>query len=128
MRAPRLSHHEGAMADIGWFAELLKETLSGVGFFEDYVQLHFNLHPLLNIYSSVLVTVDGAGRASGEPGFADALLGQMRKKVADVQIEAERCIAIRFKDGSAVSFSTKPPKGSRAAFTLFTAGGAIHEE
>ena len=67
------------MAEVEWFAELLKETLSGVGFFVDYVQLHFNLNPLLNIYTPVVVAVNGTNRSSGQPEFANALIGQIRK-------------------------------------------------
>ena len=115
------------MAEAGWFAPLTRESLSGVGFFADYVQLHFNLNPLLNVYTSIRVTTDGASRKTGEAGFAEALLGQMSKRVAKVTIEPERCISIHFKDDSVVSFETARHSGLAQSFTLFTNAGVYEE-
>lgn len=115
------------MADVDWFADLLKESLSGVGFFADYVQLHFNLNPLLNVYTPVRVTVDGSTSASGEPDFPRALLGQMHKRVAKVTIQPEESIAIHFRDGSVLSFATARRAGLTEAFTLFTSAGVYEE-
>ena len=115
------------MSDVGWFADLLKESLSGVGFFADYVQLHFNLNPLLNVYSPIRVTMDGTSSATGEAGFPDALLGQMHKRVAKVTIEPGECIAIHFRDGSVISFPTAQKAGLSEAFTLFTNAGVREE-
>jgi len=115
------------MAEVEWFAELLKETLSGVGFFVDYVQLHFNLNPLLNIYTPICIRVDGATRSSGERDFAPTLIGQIRKAVARVTIEPEESISIHFKDKSVVAFSTRREHATPEAFTLFTAGGVFEE-
>ena len=115
------------MSDVGWFADLLKESLSGVGFFADYVQLHFNLNPLLNVYTPIRVTVDGTTAATGEAGFPQALLGQMHKRVAKVTIELEESISIHFRDGSVLAFATAQKAGRAEAFTLFTNAG-VHEE
>jgi hypothetical protein len=115
------------MAEVEWFAELLKETLSGVGFFVDYVQLHFNLNPLLNIYTPVVVAVNGTNRSSGQPEFANALIGQIRKAVVRVAIEPEDRISIHFRDASTVSFSTRSERSVSEAFTLFTESGVYEE-
>jgi hypothetical protein len=115
------------MADTGWFADLLKESLSGVGFFADYVQLHFNLNPLLNVYSPIRLTVDGATRSTGEDDFPRALVGQMHKRVAKITIEPEECIAIHFRDGSILAFATAKKAGLAEAFTLFTKSGVYEE-
>jgi len=115
------------MADVGWFADLLKESLSGVGFFADYVQLHFNLNPLLNVYSPMRVTVDGSSAASGDSDFPRALLAQMQKRVAKVTIEPEESISIHFRDGSVLAFATAEKAGLAEAFTLFTNAGVYEE-
>jgi len=115
------------MAETGWFMPLTRESLSGVGFFADYVQLHFNLNPLLNVYTPIRVTVDGTSRSTGQEGFADALLGQMNKRVAKVTIEPERCIAILFKDDSVISFETTKNPAFPQSFTLFTNAGVFEE-
>jgi hypothetical protein len=114
------------MADVAWFADMLKESLSGVGFFADYVQLHFNLNPLLNVYSPIRVTVDGTAAATGDADFPSALLGQMHKRVAKVTIGTDE-IAIHFRDRSVLSFATAQKAGLAEAFTLFTNAG-VHEE
>jgi hypothetical protein len=115
------------MAEAGWFAPLTRESLSGVGFFSDYVQLHFNLNPLLNVYTPIRVTMDGSSWKTGEAGFADALLGQMNKRVAKVMVEPERCISIHFKDDSVVSFETARNSAFPQSFTLFTNAGVFEE-
>ncbi|HTR02484.1 MAG TPA: hypothetical protein VMN82_04745 [Thermoanaerobaculia bacterium] len=115
------------MAEIAWFDALLEETLSGVGFFVDYVQLHFNLNPLLNVYTPILVTARGATQATGDPGFANALLGQMKKRVARVSIEAQKNIAIHFADASTLSFATAKDGAFPESFTLFTDVGIFEE-
>jgi hypothetical protein len=115
------------MSDVGWFADLLKESLSGVGFFADYVQLHFNLNPLLNVYSPMRVTVDGSSAASGDSDFPRALLGQMHKRVAKVTIEPDESISIHFRDGSVLAFATAKRAGLAEAFTLFTNAGVYEE-
>ncbi|HKD20019.1 MAG TPA: hypothetical protein VKG23_19360 [Thermoanaerobaculia bacterium] len=115
------------MADVGWFADLLEESLSGVGFFADYVQLHFDLNPLLNVYSPMRVTVDGTTAETGEADFPRALLAQMQKRVGKVTIEPEESISIHFRDGSVLSFATAQKAGLPEAFTLFTNAG-VHEE
>ena len=115
------------MSDVGWFADLLKESLSGVGFFADYVQLHFNLNPLLNVYSPMRVTVDGSSAASGDSDFPRALLGQMHKRVAKVTIEPDESISIHFRDGSILAFATAKKSGLTEAFTLFTNAGVYEE-
>jgi len=116
------------MPEVEWFADLLVGSLTGVGFFADYVQLHFNLHPLLNIYTPILLVLDGTARRSGEPEFPGALIGQIRKRVARVTIELEKSISIHFRDASVLSFSTRRDEATPEAFTLFTRGGAIYEE
>jgi hypothetical protein len=115
------------MPEIEWFSDLLKETLSGVGFFVDYVQLHFNLNPLLNIYTPVLVAVNGTTWSSGDADFPSALIGQIRKAVAKVTIDPHKGVAIHFRDKSIVSFSTSREGGHAEAFTLFTAAGVYEE-
>ncbi len=115
------------MAEISWFADLPKESLSGVGFFADYVQLHFNLDPLLNIYTPVTVVVDGASHVTGDIGFANALIGQIEKPVSHVSVEAGACIAIHFQDTSVIAFSTQQARAGREAFTLFTESGVYAE-
>ena len=115
------------MAEVAWFADLLKESLSGVGFFADYVQLHFNLNPLLNVYTPMQLTVDGTMRRSGDPEFANALLGQMKKRVAKVTIDHGECIAIHFRDASVLAFPTARKAGVSEAFTLFTSEGVREE-
>jgi len=114
------------MAEVSWFADLLKESLSGVGFFANYVQLHFNLNPLLNVYTPIRVTVDGTTSATGEADYPNALLGQMHKRVAKVTVDPSE-IAIHFRDGSLLSFATARKAGLAEAFTLFTNAG-VHEE
>ncbi len=115
------------MAQVGWFADLLKEDLSGVVWVRDYVQLQFNPNPLLNVYTPITVTVNNLSRVSGEPEFANALIGQINKWVGKVTIEPE-AISIHFKDGSLISFSTKPEHVGHVAFTLFTKAGGVYEE
>jgi hypothetical protein len=115
------------MAEVEWFAELPKESLSGVGFFADYVQLHFNLNPLLNIYGPVRVAANGTTRSSSDPDFATALIGQIRKAVARVTIEPEQSISIHFRDKSVVAFSTQRDEARPEAFTLFTDTGVYEE-
>lgn len=115
------------MPEIEWFADLLKETLSGVGFFVDYVQLHFNLNPLLNIYTPVVVAINGATWTTGDPDFPNALIGQIRKAVARVAIDPGKCVAIHFRDKSIVSFSTRRDDEHAETFTLFTTAGVYEE-
>ena len=115
------------MAETGWFMPLTRESLSGVGFFADYVQLHFNLNPLLNVYTPILVTARGATQATGDPEFANALLGQMKKRVARVSIEAQKNIAIHFADASTLSFATAKDGAFPESFTLFTDVGIFEE-
>ena len=76
------------MVAVEWFSTIAAESLSGVAFLYDYVQLHFNLDPLLNIYTPVTVVVDGASHVSGDIGFANALIGQIDKPVSHVSVEA----------------------------------------
>src|SRR6478736_6103251 len=104
------------MAMVSWFKDLLKEDLSGVTFVRDYVQLQFNPHPTLNIYTPITVTSDGAKRRSGEPEFANALIGQINKWVNDVTIEPGKSISVHFRDGSVISFSTQPEDVAHEAF------------
>ena len=115
------------MACVEWFSELVVESLSGVAFLHDYVQLHFNLNPLLNIYTPVTVLVDGGSHVSGDAGFANALIGQIEKPVSHVTVEAGACIAIHFRDTSVIAFSTQRAKARREAFTLFTESGVYAE-
>jgi hypothetical protein len=115
------------MAEVGWFADLLKEDLSGVVWVRDYVQLQFNPNPVLNVYTPITVTVDSVSRVSGDTDFANALIGQINKWVGKITIELQ-AISIHFKDGSIISFSTSPEHVTHEAFTLFTSGGGVYEE
>ena len=59
---------------------------------------------------------------------ANALIGQVNKWVADVRVDPED-IVIHFRDGSVISFSTRPADvGAYEAFALFTRAGALYEE
>ena len=115
------------MVAVEWFSTIAAESLSGVAFLYDYVQLHFNLDPLLNIYTPVTVVVDGASHVSGDIGFANALIGQIDKPVSHVSVEAGACVAIHFQDTSVIAFSTQRAKPGREAFTLFTENGVYAE-
>ena len=115
------------MVSADWFSTIAAESLSGVAFLYDYVQLHFNLDPLLNIYTPVTVVVDGASHVSGDISFANALIGQIDKPVSHVSVEAGACVAIHFRDTSVIAFSTQRAKPGREAFTLFTENGVFAE-
>jgi hypothetical protein len=116
------------MAKPEWFRDLLTEDLSGVVFVRGYVQLQFNPKPILNIYTPITVRHNGATRTSGDDQFANALIGQLNKWVADVQV-ADADITLLFRDGSSVSFSTRPEHvDGYEAFTFFTRDGAVYEE
>ena len=82
------------MVSVEWFSAIAAESLSGVAFLYDYIQLHFNLDPLLNIYTPVTVIVDGASYVSGDTAFANALIGQIDKPVSHVSVEGGACIAM----------------------------------
>jgi hypothetical protein len=116
------------MAKVSWFKDLLVEDLSGVVFVRDYVQLQFNPKPILNIYSPITVTVDGCSRKTGDQEFANALIGQINKFVGEVTVEPNTSISVRFRDGSIISFSTRPEDVVHESFTLFTKAGGIYEE
>jgi hypothetical protein len=111
-----------------WFRDLLTEDLSGVVFVRDYVQLQFNPNPTLNIYTPIAVAKGGTTHRSGDDQFANALIGQINKWVADVRVN-DQDIAIHFRDDSVVSFSTRPDDvGPYEAFTFFTRNGEVYEE
>ena len=59
--------------------------------------------------------------------FADTLIGQLRKAVAPVTIDAPESISIHFKDRSVIAFSTRRDDARPEAFTLFTAAGVFEE-
>lgn len=115
------------MAEVGWFADLLKESLTGVGFFADYVQLHFDLNPLLNIYAPIEITSDGVTRSTGDLDFANALIGLIRRSVAKVTVAPGEAITIHFRGASLLTFSTRRDPRRGEAFTLFTEGGVFEE-
>ena len=115
------------MVAVEWFSTIAAESLSGVAFLYDYIQLHFNLDPLLNIDTPVTVIVDGASHVSGDIGFANALIGQIDKPVSHVSVEAGACVAIHFRDTSVIAFTTQRAKPGREAFTLFTENGVFAE-
>lgn len=87
------------------FADLVGEDLSGVTFVRDYLQLQFNPPPLLNCYTPVAVRVGEAAVLLGEPAFANAIIGQIGKFVADVAFDEGEALIITFTDGSVVSVS-----------------------
>ena len=116
------------MVEVAWFKDLLVEDLSGVTFVRDYVQLQFNPNPMLNVYTPITVASNGLRRVSGEPEFANALIGQINKFVSEVTIESEISISIHFRDSSVISFSTRREDVVYEAFTLFTREGAEYEE
>jgi hypothetical protein len=116
------------VAEVAWFKDLLVEDLSGVTFVRDYVQLQFNPNPVLNVYTPITVTTDALKSRTGESEFANVLIGQINKFVAEVTIEPEVSISIHFRDGSVISFSTRPEDRVHEAFTLFTKAGGVYEE
>jgi len=117
------------MAEVKWFKDLVDEDLSGVTFVRDYVQLHFNPPPTLNVYTPITVTEGGREIRSGSPEFANALIAQIDKFVSQVSIEPGVAIRIEFRDGSAISFSIRQEDiGKYDAFTLFDRKGAVFEE
>jgi hypothetical protein len=116
------------MAKPEWFHDLLTEDLSGVVFVRDYVQLQFNPHPTLNIYTPIAVEHASKRYTSGDDQFANALIGQINKFVAEVRVNQQN-IAIHFRDQSVISFSTRPDDAGRyESFTFFTRGGGVYEE
>jgi hypothetical protein len=90
------------------FQELLGESLSGVTFVQDYLQLQFNPPPVLNVYTPVVVASGGQSARFGEAAFANLLIGQINKSVISVGLIAQESLSIGFEDDSAIVVSLLP--------------------
>lgn len=90
------------------FEELISEELAAVTFVRDYVQLQFGSPPTLNAYTPVTVRSQGTASRSGDSGFAQALVGQLDKKVLAVRKEPSQRLEILFDDASAIEISFDP--------------------
>jgi hypothetical protein len=88
-------------------AEALKKlvgcALSSVTFVADYVQFAFN-GPGLTAYTSPIVRVGSQLFEWGQPGYRDALCGQIDHRVERVEIDNHH-VAIFFECSSAISIS-----------------------
>jgi len=90
------------------FQELVGEDLSGVTFVRDYIQLQFNPPPLLNALTSVSVRSADRIYLSGDEGFANAIIAQINKIVAQVDFKDADSLNLLFEDGSSISISLRP--------------------
>jgi hypothetical protein len=88
--------------------ELISEQLAAVTFIHDYIQLQFGSPPTLNAYTVISVHSQGATLRSGNPGFAQALVDQINKRVCEVSREPSQRLEIKFDDGSAIEISLRP--------------------
>lgn len=91
----------------GRFSEIIGEYLSGVTFVMDYLQLHFNPPPLLNVYTPTTVRCGEETALFGEPDFANLVIGQIGKNVATVNIADDEWLEIRFEDDSTITVSLR---------------------
>jgi len=106
--------------------ELVSEVLAGVTFVHDYVQLQFGSPPTLNVYMPITVRGSGVTSRSGDRGFADALVGQIAKKVGSVRKQPSQRLEIVFDDASSIEISLRPEdyKGPEA-FEYFGSDGGV---
>ena len=89
------------------FKELVGNTLSGITFVMDYLQLQFNPPPTLNVYTPISVQVGTARASFGEAPFANLALSQIGKEVKSVVFSLHDAMTISFVDGSAFVISLK---------------------
>ena len=76
--------------------------LSQVSFVQDYIQLVFQ-HETLSIYNPAEVCIFAKRIASGEPGFADALVHLIGRSTMSVQFNVNELLRLEFDDGSTVA-------------------------
>jgi hypothetical protein len=94
-------------SDDSLLEELISEELEGVTFVRDYIQLQFGSPPTVNAYTPITVRSHGTAVRSGDPGFAQALIDQLDKKVRDVQKQPLQRLEILFDDASAIEISLR---------------------
>jgi hypothetical protein len=79
--------------------EIVSEDLAAVTFVRDDVQLQFGSPPSLNVYTPIIVRSTAGTCRTGDAGFADALTGQLNKRVREaVRRKAER-LELRSRTG-----------------------------
>ena len=76
-------------------SQLVGRELSAVVFVRDYLQLQFD-GPLLTITSSVVARIADSVFRMEEPGFKDALVGQIGHTVAGTRVCVDEAISITF--------------------------------
>jgi hypothetical protein len=89
-------------------APIVGENLSAVTFVQDYIQLHFNPPPIMNIYSKVWVSSEGQKVSIGEPPFANLIVGQINKVLSSISHFEGQSLCLHFTDGSCIEISLKP--------------------
>ena len=89
-----------------YFQELCGEQLSSVTFVQDYLQLWFD-GPGINVTNPLTVETGAVSVTSWQPGFRDALCGQIAKIVKTVEFIDKEAFVIGFEDGSRLSVSLR---------------------
>lgn len=89
------------------FQELVGEQLSAVTFVQDYLQLWFD-GPGINVTIPLTVHSGALSVTSWQPGFRDAICGQIAKLVKSIIYRDADALEIHFEDGSRVSISLRP--------------------
>ena len=84
-------------------SELVSRQLSSVEFVQDYVQLRFD-GPYVTAMTLLTVSRGKEVLTSNDPGFRDALCGQIASDVVKVGVNAEG-LALSFSNGAIVKVS-----------------------
>lgn len=90
------------------FECLQGHELSGVTFVRDYLQLQFDPLPLLNVFTPISIISGNSIVRSGEEAFANAIVSQINKGVAQVILQEEDSLDLVFENTSIVSISIRP--------------------
>jgi hypothetical protein len=88
--------------------EIVSEDLAAITFVRDYVQLQFGSPPTLNVYTPITVRSTAGTCRTGDARFADALTGQLNKRVREVVRRKAEKLELQFEDGSAIEVSLRP--------------------
>jgi hypothetical protein len=104
------------MSAIATVEDLVGETVDGVCFFWEYLELRFN-GPILRAMVTADLDTTAEHWTFPDKGSRDAICGLIGASVRDVEVERDRSIQLRFDDGKVftISFAAAHQAGEEAA-------------
>jgi hypothetical protein len=112
---------EKSTEDLAFLKRLEGLELCGVVFVMDYLQLLFG-ETVMSIFTTPIITTPDAEVAFGQSGFADAICGQISRRVNAVAIEPTERITIGFDSGAHLRIPLAPelPTSAEAVVLQFS--------